>query len=165
MESIILVGMPSCGKSTLGHMLAEELGYPFLDTDDVIKEQNGCELQDIIDNYGRDVFMEREVAAVLSVKDTRAVIATGGSVVYSPEAMAHLKALGRVVYLCISYDMLTERIGDPRTRGVVFAPGFGLLNIYNERTALYEKYADVTLVETPEETTEQSVKRLIQMLK
>ncbi len=165
MESIILVGMPSCGKSTLGHLLADKLGFPFLDTDDVIKEQNGCELQDIIDNDGREVFMERELAAVLSVDATRAVIATGGSVVYSPEAMAHLKTLGRVVYLCISYEMLEARIGDPRTRGVVFAPGFGLRDMYEERTALYEQYADITLVETPGETTEQSVARLLDMLK
>lgn len=165
MDNIILVGMPSCGKSTLGHLLADKLGYTFLDTDDVIVQQNGCALQDIIDNHGRDVFMEREEAAVLSVDTQKTVIATGGSVVYSPAAMAHLKKLGRVVYLYISYDMLAARIGDPRTRGVVFAPGFTLKDMYNERTALYDHYADITLVETPEDTTEQSIDQLLVMLK
>ena len=165
MDNIILVGMPSCGKSTLGHLLAEKLGYTFLDTDDVIVQQNGCSLQDIIDAHGRDVFMEREEAAVLSVDTHKTVIATGGSVVYSPAAMAHLKKLGRVVYLYISYDMLKDRIGDPRPRGVVFAPGFGLWEMYQERTALYDHYADITLVETPEDTTEQSVAQLLDMLK
>jgi len=164
MDNIILVGMPSCGKSTLGRLLAERLGYTYLDTDDVIKEQNGCELQDIIDTHGREVFMEREEAAVLSVDTNRTVIATGGSVVYSPTAMAHLKQLGRVVYLYISYPMLEERIGDPRTRGVIFAPGFGLRDLFEERTALYERYADITLVEAPEDTTETSVEQLLTML-
>ncbi len=164
MDNIILVGMPSCGKSTLGRLLAERLGYAYLDTDDVIKEQNGCELQDIIDAHGRDIFMQREEEAVCSVDTTRTVIATGGSVVYSPAAMAHLKKLGRVVYLYISYPMLEARIGDPRTRGVVFAPGFGLRDMFEERTALYERYADVTLVETPEDTTETSVEQLLTML-
>ena len=164
MDNIILVGMPSCGKSTLGHLLAEKMGYTFLDTDDVIVEQNRCSLQDIIDNHGRDVFMEREEAAVLSVDTHKTVIATGGSVVYSPAAMAHLKRLGKVVYLYISYDMLKERIGDPRTRGVVFAPGFGLWEMYEERTALYDHYADITLVEHPDDTTEKSVNELLEML-
>ena len=164
MDNIILVGMPSCGKSTLGHLLADKLGYAFLDTDDVIVEQNGCALQDIIDTHGRDVFMQREEAAVLSVNMQKTVIATGGSVVYSPAAMAHLKRLGKVVYLYITYDMLKERIGDPRTRGVVFAPGFGLWEMYEERTALYDHYADITLVESPEDTTEQSVNELLEML-
>ncbi len=164
MDNIILVGMPSCGKSTLGRLLAERLGYTYLDTDDVIKEQNSCELQDIIDAHGREVFMEREEAAVLSVDTNRTVIATGGSVVYSPAAMAHLKQLGRVVYLYISYPMLEERIGDPRTRGVIFAPGFGLRDLFEERSALYERYADITLVEAPEDTTETSVEQLLTML-
>ena len=164
MDNIILVGMPSCGKSTLGHLLAEKMGYTFLDTDDVIVEQNGCSLQDIIDNHGRDVFMEREEAAVLSVDTQKTVIATGGSVVYRPAAMAHLKKLGRVVYLYISYQMLADRIGDPRTRGVVFAPGFTLKDMYDERTALYEQYADITLVEHPNDTTEKSVNELLEML-
>lgn len=165
MDNIILVGMPSCGKSTLGHLLAEKMGYTFLDTDDVIVEQNGCSLQDIIDNHGRDIFMEREEAAVLSVDTQKTVIATGGSVVYRPAAMAHLKKLGRVVYLYISYQMLADRIGDPRTRGVVFAPGFTLKDMYDERTALYEQYADITLAEHPNDTTEKSVNELLEMLK
>lgn len=164
MNNLILVGMPSCGKSTMGRLLAQRLGYAFLDTDDVIKEQNGCELQDIIDTYGREVFLVREEQAVRSVNVTDTIIATGGSVVYSPLAMAHLKKLGRVVYLSISYDMLEQRIGDPRTRGVIFAPGFTLRDMYNERTALYEKYADITLIEKPGDSTAQSVEQLLKIL-
>ena len=66
-KNIILIGMPSSGKSTLGRRLAGRLGYTFLDTDEVIKQQNGCALQDIIDREGLDAFRLRERQAVLSV--------------------------------------------------------------------------------------------------
>lgn len=95
MDNIILIGMPSSGKSTLGRQLAARLGYAYLDTDDVIKRRNGCQLQDILDRDGMDVFKQREEEAVCSVQAAHTVIATGGSVVYSPRAMAHLHTLGR----------------------------------------------------------------------
>ena len=164
MDNLILVGMPSCGKSTLGRQLAKQLGYTFIDTDDVIRDLNQCDLQDIIDKDGREVFLKREEEAVCSVNTHRCVIATGGSVVYSPEAMAHLKTLGPIVYLYISFPTLEKRIGDPRTRGVVFAPGFGLKEMYDERTALYEQYADITLCEHEGDTPAQSVEKLIELL-
>ncbi|MBQ1950857.1 MAG: shikimate kinase [Clostridia bacterium] len=164
MDNIVLVGMPSCGKSTLGRHLAKQLGYTFIDTDDVIRDLNQCELQDIIDKDGREVFLRREEEAVCSVNTHRHVIATGGSVVYSPVAMAHLKALGTIVYLYISYPTLEKRIGDPRTRGVVFAPGFGLKDMYDERTALYEQYADITLCESEGDTPTESTEKLIALL-
>ena len=99
MNNIILTGMPSCGKSTLGRLLAKELGYDFLDTDDVIIQQNNCPLKDILDNEGLDGFIRAEEAAVCSVNVENTVIATGGSVVYSEKTMAHLKSLGRIVYI------------------------------------------------------------------
>ena len=93
MDNYILIGMPSCGKSTLGRMLAKELGYEFLDTDEVIIRQNGCPLRDILDARGVDGFIDVEEAAVCSVQATKTVIATGGSVVYSDKAMKHLKTI------------------------------------------------------------------------
>ena len=106
MDNIILTGMPSCGKSTLGRMLAKDLGYDFIDTDDVIIERNGCPLKDILDNEGLDGFIRREEEAVCSVNASHTVIATGGSVVYSPKAMEHLKSLGKIVYLCRAFERL-----------------------------------------------------------
>ena len=122
MDNIILTGMPSCGKSTLGRMLAKDLGYDFIDTDDVIIQRNGCPLKDILDNEGLDGFIRREEEAVCSVNVTHAVIATGGSVVYSPKAMEHLKSLGRVVYLCLDFKEIERRLGDLHERGVAIAP-------------------------------------------
>jgi shikimate kinase len=145
MNNIILTGMPSCGKSTLGRLLAKELGYDFLDTDDVIIQQNGCPLKDILDNEGLDGFIRAEEAAVCSVNVDNTVIATGGSVVYSEKTMAHLKSLGRIVYICLDYKEVERRLGDLHARGVAIAPGSTLMDLYNQRVPLYEKYADITV--------------------
>ena len=145
MAHIILTGMPSCGKSTLGRLLAKELGYTFLDTDDVIIQQNGCPLKEILDNEGLDGFIRREEEAVCSVTADNAVIATGGSVVYSPKAMAHLQSLGKIVYLCLEYNEVKRRLGDLHERGVAIAPGKTLQDLFDERTPLYVKYADLAI--------------------
>lgn len=164
MDNIILTGMPSCGKSTLGRMLAKELGYAFIDTDDVIIERNGCPLKDILDNEGLEGFIRREEEAVCSVTAQRTVIATGGSVVYSPKAMAHLKSLGRIVYLCLDYNEVERRLGDLHERGVAIAPGKTLRDLFDERTPLYEKYADVAILIQNGNTVRQSVNAIKRFL-
>ena len=145
MNNVILVGMPSCGKSTLGRLLAKELHYDFIDTDEVIIRQNGCPLRDILDAQGVDGFVRVEEAAVCTVEAENTVIATGGSVVYSEKAMAHLKAMGKVVYLRLTFEEMDRRLGDLHARGVAIAPGATLQDLYDERTPLYEKYADITV--------------------
>ena len=163
-DSIILIGMPSSGKSTLGRQLAERLGFTYLDTDDVIRQQNGCSLQDIIDRDGLDVFRQREEAAIRSVRCSRTVIATGGSVVYLPQAMAHLRTLGTVVYLSMSFADLCRRIGDPRVRGVLIPEGFTFRDLYDERVPLYRRYADLTVEEAPGEDAAHTLARLVSAL-
>ena len=164
MDNIILTGMPSCGKSTLGRMLAKELGYAFIDTDDVIIQRNGCPLKDILDNEGLDGFIRREEEAVCSVTAERTIIATGGSVVYSPKAMAHLKSLGRVIYLCLDYNEVEHRLGDLHERGVAIAPGKTLRDLFDERTPLYEKYADVAILIQRGNSIRQSVNAIKRFL-
>lgn len=164
MNNLIFIGMPSSGKSTLGRLLAKELGRPFLDTDDVIREINGCELHEIMDRDGLDAFLTREVEAICTVDVQNTVIATGGSAVYSPEGMKHLQKLGKIIYVKISYETLEKRVGDPHLRGVVLAPGKTLRDLYEERVPLYEKYADLTLDQPNGETTRKSVARLIKLI-
>ena len=164
MDNIILTGMPSCGKSTLGRMLAKELGYAFIDTDDVIIQRNGCPLKDILDNEGLDGFIRREEEAVCSVTAERTIIATGGSVVYSPKAMAHLKSLGRIIYLCLDYNEVERRLGDLHERGVAIAPGKTLRDLFDERTPLYEKYADVAILIQRGNSIRQSVNAIKRFL-
>ncbi len=164
-NNLIFIGMPSSGKSTLGRLLAKELGRPFLDTDDVIRQLNSCELHEIMDRDGLDGFLQREVEAICTVDVENTVIATGGSAIYSPAGMEHLKNIGTVIYVAISYDTLEQRVGDPHLRGVVLAPGKTLRDLYAERVPLYEKYADLTLVQAEGETTRESVLRLLELIK
>ena len=143
--SITLIGMPSCGKSTLGVILAKRLGYRFIDTDLMIQEREGKLLHDIITECGNDAFLSIENDVLCSVADTRAVISTGGSAVYSEQAMKSLARLGPIVYLDISLDTMLRRLGDYSHRGVVMRNGCTLADMYAEREPLYKRYADITV--------------------
>ncbi len=147
MSNIILIGMPSCGKSTVGVLLAKNLGFRFLDTDLLIQEREGMLLHEILATRGTDAFLRIENKVLSTIKAERTVISTGGSAVYGKEAMAHLKGIGKVIYLKISYETLTARLGDYSHRGVVLPHGYTLKDLFVERTALYEKYADATVDE------------------
>ena len=145
--NIVLIGMPGVGKSTIGVILAKVLGYSFLDADLLIQEQEGKLLREIIEEKGTDGFIEVENRVNASIRADRAIIATGGSVVYGKEAMEHLKEIGLVVYLKLSYEDLKVRLGNLVDRGVVLKEGMTLLDLYNERVPYYEKYADITIDE------------------
>ena len=145
MNNVILIGMPTCGKSTIGVLLAKMLGYRFLDSDLLIQEQKGKLLHELIAERGAEGFIEIENEVNSSIQASRTVIATGGSAVYGKEAMEHLRRMGTVVYLRIDYATLRARLGDYVHRGVVMPKGYTLQMMYDERAALYERYADVTV--------------------
>lgn len=162
-ENIVLIGMPGVGKSTLGVILAKMTGYQFVDTDLLIQKQEGRLLREIISKEGVDGFLaiENKINAHLDLK--KHVIATGGSVVYGEEAMNHLQDIGSVVYLKLSYGELEKRLGNLKGRGVVLRKGQTLLDLYKERSLLYEKYAHITVREdglTIEETLQEVLKAL-----
>ncbi len=144
-ENLVLIGMPGCGKSTVGVVLAKALGYRFVDSDLVIQEREGRRLCEILEAEGPDGFnqIEEEVNASLTV--TRTVIATGGSVIYGPAAMRHLCEIGEVIYLRLPLWEISERLGDLTGRGVSLRKGQTLRDLYEERVPLYEKYADFTV--------------------
>ena len=143
--SIILIGMPSCGKSTLGVLLAKKLGMEFIDSDLLIQKKHGKLLHELIAAHGNDGFLTLESEVNCSISEQNAVIATGGSAVYSESAMRHLASLGKIVYIHISYEEMEARLGDYAHRGVVMPDGYTLRDLYNERAALYETYAHVTV--------------------
>ena len=144
-DNIILIGMPGAGKSTVGVVLAKSLGYNFIDSDLVIQAETGKRLFEIIEEEGIDGFLAVENQINAKLQTHHAVIATGGSVIYGEEAMEHLKSIGKVVYLKVSYESLRKRLGDLLKRGVAIRNGSTLLDLYNERVPMYERYADITV--------------------
>ena len=151
MENIVLIGMPGVGKSTVGVVLAKVLGYQFIDADLLIQKKMNMVLSEIIKREGTDGFMKIENDVNASIEADRTVIATGGSVVYCEEAMEHLKSIGTVIYLKLSLESLSKRLGNLVGRGVVLKKGQTLEHQYKERTPLYEKYADLTIDEENQE--------------
>ncbi|NPD31030.1 shikimate kinase [Eggerthellaceae bacterium zg-1084] len=145
--NIVLIGMPGAGKSTLGIVLAKILNKSFVDADLLIQSQSDKTLQKIIDAMGPEGFIEVENAVLSGIEAENSVISTGGSAVYSDEAMRHLAGIGTVVYLRISYESLVSRLGDLQERGVVLKSGVGmsLRELYDERRPLYEQYAQITV--------------------
>ena len=144
-RNIALIGMPGVGKSTIGVVLAKNLGMSFIDSDLVIQEQEGKRLCELIEEHGFDGFLEIEGRVNASFYPKTAVIATGGSVVYCEEAMRHLRDIAVIYYLRLPYESIQERLGDLTKRGVVLRAGQTLSDLYKERTVLYEKYANITI--------------------
>ncbi len=143
MKNITLIGMPGSGKSTVGVLLAKVLGYNFLDVDLLIQQREGALLQEILNERGTERFLDTEAEAICSVEcPAPTVIAPGGSAVCRAQAMEHLKALGTVVYLRLSYGDLEGRIHNLGSRGIAMEPGQTLRDIYDYRAPLYEAYAD-----------------------
>ena len=146
-SNIVLIGMPASGKSTAGVILAKVLGKKFVDTDLYIQDRENKLLRDIINEKGLSGFLSIEEDVLSSLDETNAVIATGGSAVYSVEGMNHLKRIGKVVYLKVGKEELFKRLKNIRERGVVLRDGETLEEMYDERCRLYEMYADVVVAE------------------
>lgn len=137
--------MPGAGKSTIGVVLAKKLGYEFIDSDIVIQNKYKKILQELINEHGIDGFekIENDVNKNLNTKNS--VIATGGSAIYGKEAMEHFDSIGTVIYLNLPYEEIEQRLGNLEERGVTIKKGQTLKDLYNERTPLYKKYANVII--------------------
>ena len=162
-NNIVLIGMPGVGKSTVGVILAKVLGYQFVDADLLIQKSEGKLLKDIIAEKGTDGFIEVENRVNASIQAENTIIATGGSVIYGKEAMAHLKEIGTVVYLHVPFTTLEKRLADIKGRGVVLKEGQTLETLFEERSKLYEQYADIEVSEEGLDV-EQTVEKLVEAL-
>ena len=147
MKNVVLIGMPGCGKSTVGVVLAKVLGYRFLDSDLLIQESENRLLHDIIEQEGIDGFEEIENRVNASINVKKTVIATGGSVIYGKDAMEHFKEIGVIVYIDLPYEEINHRLGNLEQRGVAIRKSQTLKDLYDERVPLYEKYADISVKE------------------
>lgn len=143
--SLILIGMPGAGKSTIGIVLAKALAKDFVDTDVLIQLQQSKTLQDIVDNEGYLKLREIEEQVLLSTHYPNHVIATGGSAIYSDKSMQHLRQFGQIVFLDVPLTELTERVKDIDTRGLARHPNQSFADLYHERRALYLQHANITI--------------------
>jgi len=160
MKNIVIIGMPSAGKSTIGVILAKTLGMNFIDTDILIQENTGRLLQEIITKDGIDAFLKIEEITILSLTCNNSIIATGGSVVLSDRSMDYLKKHGLIIYLNIVFEEMVQRLNNITTRGIVLAEGQSLIDMYTQRIPLYEKYAEIT-IDCSKEDVEDIIKKLI----
>lgn len=167
MNNIILIGMPASGKSTAGVLLAKNIGYGYIDCDLLIQNEQKALLCDIISRVGVQEFIKIEEKVNAELWAERCVISTGGSVVYGERAMAHLKTLGKIIYIQVGLEELERRLKgkDLFSRGVVMKNlGTTLADLYAERAPLYEKYADL-IVNCQSNTLDETVEMLIEAAK
>lgn len=143
MPNVVLIGMPGCGKSTVGVLLAKALGMAFMDTDVVLQAREGQKLQAMIDMIGIEAFLKKEEEAILDIDCDHTVIATGGSVVYGKRGMKHLHKNGIVLYIRLPFSEIERRLSNLATRGVTLRDNQTLYDLYQERIPLYEAEADI----------------------
>ncbi len=144
-KNLVLIGMPGSGKSTIGIILAKNTSRDFVDTDVVIQTHEHRSLQDILNKEGYMKLREIEEKWVISLDVENSVIATGGSVVYSENSMAHLSQNGTIIFLDVSLETLKQRITDYDQRGIARRPDQSFEDLFEERSMLYRKYADITI--------------------
>lgn len=142
---ITLIGMSGAGKSTVGGILAQRLGCAQLDTDRLMEGMYGQELEALYQALGRDQFLKAESAIVAGLWLSRAVVSTGGSVVYSQQAMDHLAGKGPIIWLRTGPDTVQARLSACGTRGLAIAPGQTLADLVAEREPLYAAAATFTV--------------------
>lgn len=148
--------MPGAGKSTIGVLLAKTMLMSFTDTDLLIQQKYSSSLCDIIGSKGIDEFLKIENDVICEEEFENCIVATGGSAVYGEKAMKKLRENGTAVYLKLNPAELEKRIKNIHTRGIAMKEGTTIEELYEERAALYEKYADIT-VECSSLTPEQCV--------
>ena len=162
-KNIVLIGMPASGKSTIGVLLAKEIGYNFVDLDIVIQTGEKKTLSEIIAEKGMASFLKTEENYLVQVNCFKFVIAPGGSAVYSEKGMQHLSQQSITIYLQLSLKYLEKRLLSLDERGVIREAGQGVKELFNERKHLYEKHADLT-IDCDSLTPDQIVSELIKEL-
>ncbi len=156
MQNIILIGMPGCGKTTVGSILAERLGRKFVDADAVLAENAGMTIPEIFAKEGEAGFRARETCVLKEIcKQSSLVIATGGGCVTRQENYDILRQNGKTVWLRRELDCLP-------TDGRPLSQANSLTDMYRIRKPLYEAFADISINNhgAPEDAVQQLLKQL-----
>ena len=144
-KSISFVGMAGCGKTTIGRLFAKKHRVSFIDTDHLIEKKLNKSLQNIKDEKGYMYLREIEQEIVLAIDANIQIISTGGSVIYSEQAITHLKQISSVIFIDTPYELIKKRIGDASDRGFSVPDGFSVKEAFDERMPMYQKHQDFTV--------------------
>ena len=159
--NIILIGMPGCGKSTVGRLAAQRTGRDFFETDALIEEVEGRSIAEIFSAEGEEYFRAIESLVATDVATVEnAVISTGGGMVLKPENMRVLAAKGKIFFI----DRTPEDIAgeDHSDRPLLCGKRERVFELYTQRIELYKKYAQYIIKSGPE--VEDTLGRLIETM-
>ncbi len=143
MKNIVLIGMPACGKSTIGYWLSKKIGYPLLDTDKYLEENENRIISDIFSNEGEEYFRNLETKYLKELSEKEGlIISTGGGAVKKKENIDILKKNGIIIFL-------NREINDISKENHKHRPLLQDINniqkLYDERIDLYKKYSDIII--------------------
>ena len=161
-NSISLIGMAGAGKSTVGRELANILNFRLIDSDVLIEEQQGKSLQKILDDEGYIGLREIENSVLKNLHFKEIILSTGGSAVYSDEAMKHIQQNSKVIFLDVSFNEILERVPNFHERGFAKAPSQSIEDAFEERQELYNKYSHHIVRNT--EDLHSCVSKIIELL-
>ena len=161
-NSISLIGMAGAGKSTVGRELANILNFRLIDSDTLIEEQQGKSLQKILDDEGYLRLREIENSVLKNLHFKEIILSTGGSAVYSDEAMKHIQQNSKVIFLDVSFNKILERVPSFHDRGFAKAPSQSIEDAFEERQELYKKYSQHIVSNT--EDLHSCVSKIVELL-
>ncbi|MDG0968994.1 MAG: shikimate kinase [Porticoccaceae bacterium] len=142
-QSLILIGMPCSGKSTIGRLLAEKMQLEFVDTDQRIESYVNQKLQAFLDSKGYMALRAVEETILVNETFHNKIVATGGSAVYTHSGMMNLKSNALVVFLDLPENQLTKRMTNFSQRGIARKPNQSFSSLFKERRELYLRYMDI----------------------
>lgn len=141
MKNIVLIGMPGCGKSTIGRLISEETGLSFIDLDEYMVESNAMTIEEMF-NHGEEFFRDRETKAVEEAsQNSGIIISTGGGVIKRSENMHKLKSNGIIIFIDRSPEKIIETL-DNSVRPLLKDGVKRIYDLYKERYTLYINYGD-----------------------
>jgi len=163
--NITLIGMSGVGKSSVGKVLAEQLGYNFIDIDRVLEKKFGEEkLSGVMEKLGEEAFLKIEEEAIVDLKlSGENIISPGGSLIYEPKAIEKLKSESKLIFFDLPFEQLIKNVKNPEERGIIGLKGKTFEELFKERHPLYKKYADIILdlsyidIDQPEHENRQKV--------
>ena len=145
MNNVSFIGMAGCGKSTIGNAVASRFNLSFIDTDLLIEKSLDMSLENIKKERGYEFIRAAEHQVIMHLDQSYKIISTGGSAVYSINAMNYLKSFSKIIYINTPLEIIMKRINTGQGRGLAVPDGMSVSEVYSERKPLYEKFAEYTL--------------------